>query len=109
MCIVEQTLNARPLTSISSDVNDLETLTTNHFLLGNKNFCLPYLTCAGEFVDRRKLFRQTQAYANLTRDRFRKENLLTLNNQQKWRSTANETLEKGDLVWLNEDSNRRGY
>ena len=41
MCIVEQTLNARPLTPDSSDVNDLEALTPNHFLLGNKNVCYP--------------------------------------------------------------------
>ena len=51
MCIVEQTLNARPLTPVSSDVNDLEALTPNHFLLGNRNVCLPYLPCAEEFVD----------------------------------------------------------
>ena len=109
MCIVEQTLNARPLTPVSSDVNDLEALTPNHFLLGNKTVCLPYLPCAEEFVDHRKLFRQTQAYANLIWDRLRKEYLPTLNNRQKWRSTANETLKEGDLVWLIEDSNRRGY
>ena len=98
MCIIEQTLNARQFTPVSSDVNDLEALTPNHFLLGNKNVCLPYLPCAEEFVDLRKLFQQTQAYANLIWDRFRKEYLPTLNNRQKWRSTANETLEKGDLV-----------
>ena len=108
-CIVEQTLNARPLTPVSSDVNDLEALTPNHFLLGNKNVCLPYLPCAEEFVDHRKLFRQTQVYANLIWDRFRKEYLPTLNNRQKWRSTANETLKEGDLVWLIEDSDKRGY
>ena len=56
MCNVEQTLNARPSTPVSSDVNDLEALTPNHFLLGNRNVCLPYLPCAEEFVDRRKLF-----------------------------------------------------
>ena len=109
MCIVEQTLNARPLTPVSSDVNDIEALTPNHFLLGNKNVCLPYLPCAEEFVDHRKLFRQTQAYANLIWDRFRKEYLPTLNNRQKWRSTANETLKEGDLVWLIEDSDKSGY
>ena len=67
MSIVEQRLNARPLTPVSSDVNDLEALTPNHFPLGNekKNVCLPYLPCAEEFVDHRKLFRQTQACANL--------------------------------------------
>ena len=62
MCIVEQTLNARPLTPISSDVNDLEALTPNHFLLGNRTVCLPYLPGAENFIDHRKLFRQTQAY-----------------------------------------------
>ena len=109
MCFVEQTLNARPLTPVSSDVNDLEALTTNHFLLGNRNVCLPYLPCAEEFVDHRKLFRQIQAYANLIRDRFRKEYLPTLSDRQKWRSTSNEILKEGDLVWLIEDSNKRGY
>ena len=109
MCIVEQTLNARPLTPVSSDVNDLEALIPNHFLLGNRNVCLPCLPSAEEFVDHRKLFRQTQAYANLIWDRFRKEYLPTLNNRQKWRSTANETLKEGDLVWLIEDSDKRGY
>ena len=109
MCIVEQTLNARPLTPVSSDVNDLEALTPNHFLHGNRNVCLPYLPCAEKFVDHRKLFRQTQAYENLIWDRFRKEYLTTLNNRQKLRSTANETLKEGDLVWLIKDSDQRGY
>ena len=109
MCIVEQNLNARPLTPVSSDVNDLEALNPNHFFLGNKNVCLPCVPCADEFVDHRKLFRQTQAYANLISDRFRKEYLPNLNNRQKWRSTANETLKEGDLVWLIEESHKRGF
>ena len=108
MCIEEQTLNARPLTPVSSDVNDLEVLTINHILLGNKNVCLPYLPCAEEFLDHRKLFRQMQAYAILSRDRFRKEYLPTLSNRQKWQSTVNETLKEGDPVWLIKDSDKRG-
>ena len=109
MCIVEQTLNARPLTPVSSDVNDLEALTPNHLLLGNRNGCLPYLPCAEEFVDHRKLFRQTQAYANLIWDRFRKEYLPTLNNRPKWLSTSNEIPKEGDIFWLIEDSANYGY
>ena len=66
MFIVEQTLNARPLTPVSSDVNDLEALIPNHFFLDNSKVCLPYLPCAEDFVDHRKFFRQTQAYANLS-------------------------------------------
>ena len=86
MCIVEQTLNARPLTPVCSDVNELEALTPNHFLLANKN-----------------------GFENLIWDRFRKEYLPTLNNRQKWCSTANKILTEGDLVCLIEDSNKRGF
>ena len=109
MCMVGQTLNARPLTPVSSNVMDLEALTPNHFLLGNRNVCLPYLPCPEEIVDHRKLFQQIQAYENLIWDRFRKQYLPTLNNRQKWRSTSNETLKEGDLVYLIEYSDKRGY
>ena len=109
MCLVEQTLNARPLTPVSSDVNDFESITPNHLLLGNKNVCLPYLPCAEEFVNHRKLFRQTQAHSDLIWDSFKKEYLPTLNNRQKWNCESNRILNKGDLVWLVEDSDKRGY
>ena len=79
MCIVEQTRNAKSLTPVSSDFNDLEALTPNQFLFGNKNVCLPFLPCAEKFVDYRKLFQQTQAYANLIWDRFCQECLPTWN------------------------------
>ena len=109
MCLVEQTLNARPLTQVSSDATDLEAITPNHFLLGNKNLCLPYLSGSEQFVDQRKLFRQMQAYADLISDRFRKEYLPTLNCRKKWQTTTDRSLQQGDLVWLVEDSDKRGY
>ena len=109
MCLVEQTLNARPLTPVSSDATDLEAITPNHFLLGNKNLCLPYLSSAEQFVDHRKLFQKTQAYADLIWDRFRKEYLPTLNSRKKWQTTTDRSLQQGDLVWLVEDSDKRGY
>ena len=34
MCLVEQMLNSKPLTSVNDDPEDLEALTPNHFLLG---------------------------------------------------------------------------
>ena len=36
MCLVEKTLNTRPLTAISEDPEDLTALIPNHFLLGQK-------------------------------------------------------------------------
>ena len=107
MCIVELTLNATPLTPVCSGVSDLKALTPNHFLLGNKNFCLPYLSFAEEYVDHLKLSQHTQDYAILIWDRFRKN--FVMNNRQKWQSTSNETLKEGDLVYINKDRDKRGY
>ena len=34
---IESIMNSRPLTAISDDINDLEALTQNHFLLGRSS------------------------------------------------------------------------
>ena len=109
ICLVEQTLNARPLTQVSSDATGLEAITPNHLLLGNKNLCLPYLSGAKQFVDHRKLFLRTQAYADLIWEKFRKEYWPTSNSRKKWQTTTNRSLQQGNLVWLVEDSDKRGY
>ena len=70
MCFVEQTMNARPLKPIGSDLNDLEAVTPNHFLFGNRIVWLPFLPGTEEFVDNRKLIRQKQGYADLIWVRF---------------------------------------
>ena len=108
MCLVEQILNGRPITPVSSDVQDLEALTPNHFLLGYNNVCLPCLPYASDFVDHRKLFRQTQAYADLIWNRFRKEYVPLLNNRSKWKQESKRAIATGDLVWIIEDSDKRG-
>ena len=66
-------MKARPSTPGSSEKNDLEALTPYHFLFGNN--CSPHLPYAEELCGHRKLFRQTQAYANRIRDRFRETKL----------------------------------
>ena len=104
MCLVEQTANARRLKPLSSDATDLEAITPNHFLLGNRNLCLAYLSGAEQFVDHRKLFRQTQAYADLIWDRFRIDYSPTLNSQKTWQTITDRSNQQGDLVWLVEDS-----
>ena len=81
ICLVEQALTARPLTPVSFDATNLEAITPIPFLVGNKNVCLQNLPCAEVCVDHRKLFRQTQAYADIVWNRFRKEYLPTLNKE----------------------------
>ena len=44
LCLVEQALNARPITSVTDDPEDLEALTPNHFSLGCASAALP-LVC----------------------------------------------------------------
>ena len=44
MCLVGQTLNAKPLTAVSDDPEDLTAHTPNHFLLGRENASAPFMT-----------------------------------------------------------------
>ena len=53
-CLVEQTLNARPLKAVSSDPNDFDALCPNHFLLGRLSSCLPPINPAFNDFDHRK-------------------------------------------------------
>ena len=109
LCNVEQTLNARLLTPFSSDVNDLEALTPITSCLATGKFAYPTYHAQKNLLIIESSFETLKPLKILIWDRFCKEYLPTLNNRQKWRSTANETLKEGDLVWLIEDSDKRGY
>ena len=65
ICLVEQTLNARPVTSVSDDPDDQEALTPNHFLLGRANLATPFLPVAQRYTDLRRVFRVWQAYSDM--------------------------------------------
>ena len=65
MCLIEQTLNARPLTPASDDPSDSKTLTANHFILGQANVCKTFIPDAEVFSNYRKVFRLCQAYADM--------------------------------------------
>ena len=60
MCLVEQTMNARPLTAVSEKPVDLTTLTSNHFLLGREKSCAPFMPSNERYHDLRKSFKTTQ-------------------------------------------------
>ena len=55
MCLAEQTLKARPLTLVSDDPEDLEALTSNHFLLGRPVVAEPLMPEAARYLDCRKM------------------------------------------------------
>ena len=61
MCLVEQTLNARPLTPVSDDPEDLTALTPNHFLLGQENASAPFMPSSERYHDLTKAFKTAKA------------------------------------------------
>ena len=106
MCLVEQTLNARPITAASDDPEDLEALTPNHFLLGRANICIPFVPNAEVYSNHRKMFRSCQAYADMIWQRWVGEYLPQNNVRSQWNKSET-NIEVGDLVWLIEDNVKR--
>ena len=98
LCLVEQTLNVRPLRSVSDDPDDLEDLTPNHFLLGKANLAIPFLPDAQRYTDLRRVFRMSQAYSDMIWSRWTKENFLQWNVRNKWNKENVRQLKMNDLV-----------
>ena len=86
MCLVEQTLNSRPITAVSDDPDDLEALTPNHFLLGRVVLAEPLVPDAARYVDCRKLYKVAQAYNDMIWKRWLTEYLPKWNVRTKWAS-----------------------
>ena len=107
-CLVECALNSRPLTPVSADPSDLGAITPNHFLLGNQATGNPSIVGVDEF-DHRKRYARALSYANAIWARWLKEIVPALNRKSKWQTPAEEHLKVGDLVWIVEESNPRGY
>ena len=107
-CLVEYALNSRPLTPVSADPSDLGAITPNHFLLGNQATRIPSILGVDEF-DHRKRYARAQSYANSIWARWLKEYVPALNRRAKWQTPAEHHLKVGELVWIVEESNPRGY
>lgn len=99
---VESILNSRPLTSMSSDPNDLECLTAGHFLVGTPLCAIP------EPGDPNEKVLPTARYKFLTSlfsqfwERWSKEYLNELQQRHKW-SSQQSNVKLHSLVLLKED------
>ena len=107
-CLVEHALNSRPLTPVSADPSDLGVITPNQFLLGNQATGIPSIVGVDEF-DHRKRYARAQSCANAIWARWLREYVPALNRRTKWQTPAEHHLKVGDLVWIVEESNPRGY
>ena len=107
-CLVENDLNSRLLTPVSADSCNLNAVTPNNFILGEFSTGIPSLFGKNE-LNHRKRYARAQLYANAIWSRWIKECVPTLNRRSKWQTPAEQHLKTGDLVWIVEETNPRGY
>ena len=94
---IECLVNSRPLTAVSDNINDMEALTPNHFILGRACANLPISTHYSSDICSRKRWRQVQFLVNHYWGRRRKEYLPLLTKRSKWHKEQR-NFKGGDLV-----------
>ena len=97
MTEVESTVNSRPLTNVSHNIDDCEALTPNHFLLGGRFNNTPVINNKVVDVTVRRKWKAVQAATNIFWSRWTREYLPMLAERKKW-SSINVNLKKGDPV-----------
>ena len=102
----EGLLNSRPITYVSSDTNDEEALTPNHFLLRRPYSRFAPLASTSRTFSKKE-FSYTQTILDQFWKRLQKEYTSDLISRPKWR-TESEELKEGDLVWLLHEFTPRG-
>lgn len=107
MCEIEAILNSRPLTTVSDDPNDLESLTPNHLLHLKVQPVLPPGLFLKEDLYVRRRWRQVQYIADLFWKRWIKEYLPLLQMRQKW-ARVKRNFQQGDIVLVADATAPRG-
>ncbi|KAL3046456.1 hypothetical protein OYC64_004454 [Pagothenia borchgrevinki] len=97
LCEVESIMNDRPLTTVSSDPNDLEPLTPNHLLLLKTKPIMPPGLFHKEDLYSRRRWRQAQYLADLFWRRWIREYLPIMQQRVKWHNPKR-NLRPNDLV-----------
>ena len=108
LCEIECIINQHPLTAISDDVNDIDILTPNHFLIGEAHLN----QFPGEFSSKEinypKKWGAVQAASDMLWNCWRKEYLPTLT-QRRGGLLKERNFKKGDLVILQEKNVPRSH
>ena len=107
ICQVKALLNSRPLSSVSSDIRDVESLTPGHFLTGMTTGLPSDTTISSNDRGTGKLWNNVNSILNEFWTRLLKEYLPTLRQRRKWHSTV-DGIEVGDMVWILENNTPRG-
>ena len=106
MCEAESSVNSRPFTKSSEDINDDTPLSPNHLLLFRENSSMPW----GIFHNSdtyRKHWRHVQHLSTQFWKRWIHEYLPELQRRQKWNNPLS-NVKVGDLVLMLNESSPRG-
>ena len=98
MCLVQPVLNARPPTCASSDPDDFEALTPNHFLLGRVSVSLPVGVVKPDDFNHRRAFRQS--HVTWIWKRWVQLYVSLLKRRHKWFSDSNRNICVVSLVCI---------
>ena len=107
ICQAEALLNSRPLTSVSSDIRDVESLTSGHFLTTMTTGLPADTTISSNDRETEKLWNNVNSILNEFLTRLLKEYLPTPRQRRKWHSTV-DGIELVDMVWILENNTPRG-
>ena len=107
ICQVEALLNSRPLTSVSSDIRDVESLTPGHFLTVITSGLPSDTKNSSNDRGSGKLWSNVNSIMNEFWTRLLKEYLPPLRQRRKWHSTV-DGIQVGDMVWILENYTPRG-
>ncbi|XP_076624584.1 uncharacterized protein LOC143343501 [Colletes latitarsis] len=101
---IEAILNSRPLTPLSSDPNDLNSLTPAHFLIGDTLTSLPDYDLTAVPTPRLSTWQHVQQLRQHFWTRWIKEYLQEQTVRKKWHTGNTKNIQIGDLVILREDN-----
>ena len=107
ICQVEALLNSRPLTSVISDIRDVESLTPGHFLTARKKGLPSNNKISSNDRGTGELWNNVNSIMNKFWTRLLKKYLPTLSQRRKWLSTVR-GIEEWDRVWILENNTSRG-
>ena len=99
---IEAVMNSRPLCALSSNPNDLSSLTPGHFLIGKSLTALPEKDVSQTPVNRLSLWKQCSQIYQLFWKRWSVEYLNRLQNLPKWYKSS-KNIKINDLVLVKDD------